>query len=69
MYNDIKFTELKEFEKHILLLFDEMKIRYGLVYSKSSRTTIGLTELGDINEDLNEFDRAINGVNQEKNLA
>ena len=26
-------------------------------------------ELGDINEELNEFDRAINGVNQEKKLA
>ena len=46
-----------------------MKIKCGLVYSKSSGTTIGFTELGDINEDLNEFDRAINGVNQGKNLA
>ena len=26
-------------------------------------------ELRDINEELNEFDRAINGVNQEKKLA
>ena len=69
LYDGIKFTELKEFEKHIILLFEEMKIKYGLVYSKSSGTTIGFTELGDINEDLNEFDRAINGVNQGKNLA
>ena len=69
MYDDVKLEELKEFEKHIILLFDEMKIKSGLVYSKSSGTISGLMELGDINEELNEFDRAINGVNQEKKLA
>ena len=69
MYDDIKFTELKEFEKHIILLFDEIKIKSGLVYSKSSWSIIVFTKLGDINEELNEFDRAINGVNQEKKLA
>ena len=46
-----------------------MKIKSGLVYSKSSGTIIAFTELGDINEELNEFDRAINGANQEKKLA
>ena len=43
MYDDVKFTELKEFEKHIILLFDEMKIKSGLVYSKPSGTIIGFT--------------------------
>ena len=43
MYDDVKFTELKEFEKHIILLFDEMKIKSGLVYNKPSRTIIGFT--------------------------
>ena len=69
MYDGVKFTELKEFEKHIILLFDGMKIKSGLVYSKSSGTIVGFTELGDINEEFNEFDRAFNGVNQEKKLA
>ena len=36
VYDDVKLEELKEFEKHIILLFDEMKIKSGLVYSKSS---------------------------------
>ena len=49
MYDDVKFTELKEFEKHVILLFDEIKIKSGLVYSYSSGTNIGLTGLGDIN--------------------
>ena len=52
MYDGFKFTELKEFEK-LILLFDGMKIKSGLVYSKSSGTVIGFTELGYINEELN----------------
>ena len=40
-----------------------MKIKSGLVYSKSSGTVIGFTELGNTNEELNEFDHAINSVN------
>ena len=69
IYDDVKLEELKKFEKHIILLFHEMKIKSRLVYSKSSGTISGLMELGDINEELNEFDRAINGFNQEKKLA
>ena len=46
-----------------------MKIKSGLVYSKRSGTIIGFTKLGDINEELNESDHAINGVNQKKKLA
>ena len=69
MYDNVEFTELKEFEKHIILLFDEMKIKSGLMYGKSSVTVVGFAELANINEELNEFDRAVNGVNQEKKLA
>ena len=46
-----------------------MKIKSWLVYSESSGTIIGFTKLGDVNEELNEFDHAINSVNQEKKLA
>ena len=52
MYDNVKFTELKEFEIHILF-FDEMKVKSGLVYSKSYGTIIGFTWLGDINEEVN----------------
>ena len=69
MYDHVKFTELKEFEKHIILLFNEMKIKFGLVHSKSFGMIIGFNELGDINEELYEIDGVINGVNQEKKLA
>ena len=56
MYDHVKFTELKEFEKHIILLFDEMKIKFGLVHSKSFGMIIGFNELGDINEESYEID-------------
>ena len=34
-----------------------MKIKSGLVCSKSSGRVIGFTELGDMNDELNEFER------------
>ena len=46
-----------------------MKIKSGLVYSQSSGTIIDFVELGDINEELNELDRVMNGVHQEKKLV
>ena len=55
--NDI--SNSKEFEKQVILLFDEMKIKSGLVYSKSSGKVIGFTELGDINAELDEFERRL----------
>ena len=38
-----------------------MKIKSGLVYNKSSGKLIGFTELGNINEELNEFERIVDG--------
>ena len=39
------------------MLFDEIKIKSGLVYTNSTGCIVGFTELGDINEELNEFER------------
>ena len=56
---DNKISNSKEFEKQVILLFDEMKTKTGLVYSKSSGKVIGFTELGDINAELDEFERRL----------
>ena len=57
-------------EKQTILLFHEIKIKYGLVYSKSLGCIAGLTELGDINEELNEFERKFqNSSTKSKELA
>ena len=59
--DDVSFEQLKTYEKHLNLLFDEMKIKSGLVYNKPSGTMVGFTELGDINEELNQFERTVSG--------
>ena len=46
-----------------------MKTKSGLVYNKSSRKLIGFTELGDINEELNEFERSFEGGKKPKAFA
>ena len=51
---------MKPHEKQVILLFEEMKIKSGLVYSKysnSSGRVIDFTKLGDMNDELNEFER------------
>ena len=57
LYDDLKVSTLQRYEKQTILLFDKIKIKSGLVYSKSLGCIVGFTELGDINEELNEFER------------
>ena len=66
---DIKLDEMKDFEKNVSILFDEMKIKSGLVFSRSSGKLIGFTELGYLNEELYKFERRIDEERTEKELA
>ena len=61
---------LQRYEKETILLFDDIKIKLGLVYSKSIGRIVGFTELGDINEEQNEFERKFqNSLAKYKELA
>ena len=42
---DSDITSMKRYEKRVILLFDEMKIKSGLVYSKSSAELLVLQNL------------------------
>ena len=63
--NDI--TNMKPNEKQAILLFDEMRIKSGLLYSKSSGRVISFTELGDMNNELSKFERRMSN-NKPKEL-
>ena len=52
---DINFDNLKEHEKNVSIVFDEMKIQGNLVYNKSTGKVIGYTEMGDLNGEISEF--------------
>ena len=47
---EIRLTEMKDHERNCTLLFDEMKIKSGLVFSRPAGKLIGFTEIRDINE-------------------
>ena len=57
--DDVSFEQLRACEKYLTLLFNVMKIESDLVYSKSSGKLVGFTERGDINEELNQFERTV----------
>lgn len=70
MVHDIKIETLKEHERQVVIMFDEMKVKKDLVYCPSSGQIRGFTEVGDINEELTEFDRSFNRKNlKPKDLA
>ena len=47
---DISFDCLKENEKNVSIVFDEIKIKGNLIYKRSTGKAIGYTEMDDLNE-------------------
>ena len=58
---------MKDHKRNCSLLLDEMKIKWGLVFSQATGKLIGFSEIGDNNEELLEFERKISG--KERDLA
>lgn len=52
LIDDAKISNLKEHEKHIGLIGDEMYVKEGLVYDKTSGDLVGYCDIGDINNHL-----------------
>ena len=58
-----------EMAKNIAILIDEMYVKEGLVYNKTSGALTGFVELGDIDSHLNEYKRSIYEPKKQKSLA
>ena len=52
---DIQFDQLPDFKKNVVLLFDEMRIKSGLVYDHATGNIVGFTDMGDINNKIEQF--------------
>ena len=52
--DDVSFEQPKDYKKYLILLFDEIKIKSGLVSSKLSNKLIGFTELGNSKRTVSE---------------
>ena len=53
----INFDHIEEYKRNVSLLFDEMKIKSGLVFCSTTGKLVGLCEMGDVNDALAEFAR------------
>ena len=55
--NEFKVDEVAEWQKYVGLVFDEMKVKEGIVYNKNSGEIIGYVNLGEVTNQLLEFER------------
>ena len=58
-----------ERSKCVLLLLDEMHVREDLVYDKHTGELIGFTNLGDINNHLDAYEKALSTDEKPPSLA
>ena len=56
MKKDMDFNHLSPSQRKIGLLMDEMKIKSGLVFNKSSGRLVGFIELPEVNEELKQLE-------------
>ena len=55
-----ELSTLKEWQKCVALVIDEMFIREDLVYDKHNDELVGFTDLGDVNNHLVAYEKCIN---------
>ena len=59
MAQQANLDNLHEWEKFVVVTFDEMKIKEGLVYNKYTNSLVGFTSLDNVSDHLNEFERDV----------
>ena len=57
LYEEADLDNIREHERNVSLLFDEMKIHTELIYSKSTGKLIAFVEMGNINTEMELLER------------
>ena len=65
LMKEARVDTIQDFQKYVCLVFDEVRVKEGLVYDKHSLQVIGFVNLGDINNQLLNFERAQTNNSQE----
>ena len=50
---------VEEWKCNVILLFDEIHIQKDLVYNKNTGALVGFVELGEVNNQLQQFERLL----------
>ena len=62
----VDFGSIKEYQENVSLIFDEVKIKSGLIFCKSTGRLAGFSKMGDMNDATSGFERS---VREEKTSA
>ena len=58
---DIDIESMEPRDHNVALLFDEMRLKSGLVFSKATGKLVGFCDMGNVNDELNKFDKYFKG--------
>ena len=58
-----------DLQQNVGLIFDEIKIKSGLVYSRQTNQIVGFCDMGDMNNELDDFKRHVEKGTEEKSLS
>ena len=59
LMSEVKIEILEDWQKYITVVFNEMKIREGLVYDKHGCRIVGFVDVGTVSNALLSFERSI----------
>ena len=70
LFRESNVANLEDWQKYVVLMFDEMKVKEDLVYDKRTGELIGFVNLGDINDHLQHFEQTLSSdISDQPNLA
>ena len=53
---EVQIETLQDWQKYVAVIFDEMKIKEGIVFDKHECKIIGFVDLGTVNNALRSFE-------------
>ena len=69
LQREAKLDSIPDFKRHVCLVFDEVKVKEDLVYEKHSGELIGFVNIGEINNQLLEYEQSCLSDEPEPQLA
>ena len=68
LQTEARIDDIPEYQKYIGLIFDEVKVKENLVFNKHSGELIGFLDIGEVNNQLVQFEEACKDVAKRKPL-
>ena len=69
LVEEMSLESLEEHDKYVCIVADEMNIKEGIVFNKSTSDIVGFTELGDINNSIQILQNDLINVTTNNNIA